>query len=373
MNALRDELHEIANEAPVADLADVALQGARRRRTSRLVLASAIAIAVIIGGTAALTNGLDRTNHPIVIAPPVETAEPLPRKGVGPLSHAYLHCPESAEGCEDRQWRVITRSGETYEIANALGQGVQGDMPSGPLVITDDGRRMVYIDAKDLTVSVRDLATGQVWRSRQKLPKAAFKGDLGMRISPDGLRVIHVNANGRSSHHVLVDLRSGRSRNLPANWWPVSVADGDGPVTLIRPYEDETRIQVLGHDPIVVKDFTYDFSALAPDGRTLARLGQTYDRKARPMIQQDRTIVTVNAITGGGSHKVPVTGIPSDMTFNRLGHWVNAAEVTLYARPSQDTFRNGESRDGETTLYAVNITTGKARPLITYPANAIVG
>ncbi|WP_433373130.1 hypothetical protein [Streptosporangium sp. CA-115845] len=365
MNLLRDELHRISDEAPQIDLAERALKGARRRRAITLALAVATAVAVLTGGVVTVVNGDLRGERPIVLTPVPETAPALPKMGVGPLARAYTHfCPPPPiddTDCVGGQWRVVTTSGVTYELTAALGlKNTDKKVLLGPVAITQNGRRIAYYSEKQQTFEVRDLRSGLIWKAPLTISKDDLDGENLLRLSPNGLHLIYTNFGGRPKpYSVLIDVAGGKTSSLNGDWFPVSVGDGGSPITLVRPYDRTTRIRVLGNEPITIKDFTYRFSALGPDGRTLVRIGSTRDRDAKPTPERPRTIVTIDAISGRENPEVATQGIPEELTPSHLGGWVSDTEVTLLAVPELPG-------SGTPALYAVNVHTGQTRRLRTF-------
>ncbi|MEV4745176.1 hypothetical protein AB0K21_02250 [Streptosporangium sp. NPDC049248] len=368
MNLLRDELHRIADEAPQIDLAERALKGARHRRAITLALVVATAVAMLTGGVVTVVtvvNGGLRGEGPIVLTPVPEVVPALPKKGVGPLARAYTHlCPPPTiddTDCVDGRWRVVTTSGVTYELTAALGlRNVGKEVLLGPVAITQNGRRIAYYSEKQQTIEVRDLRSGRIWKAPLTISKDDLDGENFLRLSPDGLHLIYTNFGGRPRpYSVLIDIAGGETSALNGDWFPVSVGDGGSPVTLVRPYDSTTRIRVLGNAPVTVKDFTYSFSALGPDGRTLVRIGSPRGRDAKPTPERPRTIVTIDAISGRENPEVAPQGIPEELSPSHLGGWVSETEVTLLAVPKLP-------RSGTPTLYAVNVHTGKTRQLRTF-------
>ncbi|MET8049641.1 hypothetical protein ABZU75_18785 [Streptosporangium sp. NPDC005286] len=365
MNLLRDELHRIANEAPQIDLAERALKGAKHRRAITLALAVATAVAVLTGGMVTVVNGGPHGERPIVLTPVPEVAPVLPKKDVGPLARAYTYfCPPPTiddTDCADGQWRVVTTSGVTYELTAALGlENTNKKVLLGPVAITQNGRRIAYYSEKQQTFEVRDLRSGRIWKAPLTISKNGLAGENFLRLSPNGLHLIYTNFGGRSKpYSVLIDMAEGKTTTLNGDWFPVSVGDGGSPITLVRPYDRTTRIRVLGNEPITIKDFTYRFSALGPDGRTLARIGSTRGRDAKPTPERLRTIVTIDAISGRENPEVPVQGILEELIPSHLGGWVSDTEVTLLAVPEFPG-------SGTPTLYALDVHTGRTRQLRTF-------
>ncbi|MEQ4725709.1 hypothetical protein [Nonomuraea sp. B19D2] len=348
MNTLRDDLHALAEEAPAVDLAAQAVRGARRRRATRLAVVAATVTCLIAAGGAVLLQQI-RPAPPIVLTPPETKALPLPAKGVGPVEQAYRpECRSAAkESC--RIWRIATREGDTYEL---------GKDARGPLEVTADGRRIAYYSSQHRTIVVRDLASGRTWKAPLKQPAEDFAVEYALRLSPNGLRFIVSGWGGRRQPNKLVDMERGTVTDLKRGWWPVSVSDGSGSVVLAKPYDNSSQVWVLGHDPITIPDFTYYYSALAPDGRTLARLGQTFDPDREPMVQEDGSIVTFDAVQAGRETRTPISGLAEGHRPSRLGSWLNATEVSVLATPER------LSADGPPSLvYAVDVRTGKSREL----------
>jgi hypothetical protein len=348
MNTLREDLHELAAHAPDVDLADLAIRGARRKRVVRLSLAAAVVVVGIAGGSAIRFQEV-RPMPPVVLTPPETKALPLPEKGVAPVEQAYR--PFCRGGCQETGWRVVTRSGETFQLPAV----------AGPVEATADGRRIAYYSEKDRGIVVRDLASGQIWKAPLKQPKQDFAVEYTLRMSPNGLRFIVSGWGGRREPNMLVDVEQGTVEQVDSGWWPVSVADDDGPVVLAKPYDNTTQVWVRGHKPVTIPDFTYAFSALSPDGRRLVRVGQFLSREA-PLVRRDGTIVTFDALTGGTQARVRVSGLPENMLPTKLGGWLTADEVTLVA--VEESPRSGASE----VAYAVNVQSGQAREL--FPLHA---
>lgn len=357
---LREDLHALAEQAPTVDLAARAVRGARRRRTTRLaVLTGAVLTCLAVVGGGVVSAWL-RPAPPIVMAPPETKVLPLPADGVEPVQYAY-RAACSSDPCGKTPWRIVTNQGDTYRL---------GDDLAGPLQVTADGRRIAYYSTKHGRIVVRDLASGKTWRSPLKQPEEDFEVEYALRLSPDGLRFIVSGWGGRRAPNKLVDVRRGTVTDLARGWWPVSVADSSGPVVLAKPYDDTSQVWVLGHDPITIPDFTYHYSALAPDGRTLARVGQTYDRDRRPMVRPDGSIVTIDATRGGEERRIPVSGLPEGQYPARLGGWLSATEVTLMAVAEPANVTPGGARRpsrGAAVVYAVDVRTGASRELFALP------
>ncbi|RSM96553.1 hypothetical protein DMB42_47645 [Nonomuraea sp. WAC 01424] len=340
MKSLSEDLHALAEQAPDVDLGARAVRGARRRRATRLAVAAAAAVCVIAGGGATF---LWQERAPALVLPPPETTVlPLPAKGVAPVEQFYRAiCRDTGPTCA---WRLVTRDGATYELA---------DGPrDGPVEATPDGRRIAYYSPGRHAVVVRDLAGGQVWTSPLKQQEREFDSEFALRLAPGGLRFA---VSGRTSNK-LVDLKRGTATDLPKGWWPVSVSDGTGPVVMAKSSDDTTSVRVLGHDPVAVTPSTYDFSALAPDGRTMARVNATLDRDRTPMVQKDGTLVVFDVL-GGVERRIRPSGLAAGLLPAKLGGWLSAREVTMMTV-------SGDARQ-DAVVYAVDVVSSRARELFT--------
>ncbi|GII80655.1 hypothetical protein Sru01_56370 [Sphaerisporangium rufum] len=363
MNMLRDDLRHIAGEAPDVDLTERAIRGARRRRATAVAAAAAMALVVTAGTVSAVISGVlpARRAAPIVAPTPVMVASPLPDSGVGPLAHA--HRTSCRIGVEENcvvTWRVETADGDVYRLDPARYHS------GGPMAITPDGLRLAYYDPARQRFQVRDLASGQVWTApRQTGPELLDNGDTVLRISPDGLHLTYSCFGCRSKpYNVLIDMAGRRQSTLPAEWIPVSVGAGGGPVTLIWPYDDHTSIRVLdraGRDErrtVTIQTFTDRFSTLGPDGRTIAWL----DLGTAEPAPQARIVVT-DLAQGGSGRSVTVGALPDGYRPARLGSWLGPAEVTMLAYPEEP------GRGATPMLYAVDVATGAVREIMRLPAD----
>ncbi len=207
---------------------------------------------------------------------------------------------------------------------------------------------------------MRDLASGRTWKAPLRQPEEDFAVEFALRLSPGGLRFVVSGWGGRREPNKLVDLVRGTVTDLKRGWWPVSVSDGSGPVVLAKPYDKTSQVWALDREPITIRDFTYHYSALAPDGRTLARLERIApdDRGRRPTTRQGGSVVVFDALRGGGETRTPVSGIAEGLHLSKLGGWLNSTEVTALAV--------AESPAGPApVVYAVDVRTGGSRELFT--------
>ncbi|GIH91056.1 WD40 repeat domain-containing protein [Planobispora siamensis] len=378
MTRLHDTLHRIADEAPAVDLADRAVRGSRRRRRRRTALA---AVAAVIAGGLAVGGGTGllpfRPAHDTVASPvnprswEIESS-PLPDSGVGPLAYAYpTSCPDrdAPPDCESGAWRVVTRDGETYDVPQALGLDSGGEI-RGPLTITPDGRFMAYYSRRDGTFKVRDLESGKELTAPSKVEKEQLNGEVFLRLSDDG-RHLAVTVFGSSKRlAVSIDMRNGRTTGLPSGWMPVSVANDGDPITVVDWTDTSSTVRLIsprGDGPAyVIPEYGQRFSALSPDGRTIVKIGMT--RNGDGPLDEDGTLGVYDTVEKSWS-KVEIRGLPDDTVALRLGHWLDGTTVTAWTVVSADGHRQD---DDTTTVHAVDITTGQARLLRTYPFPDVV-
>ncbi|GII02377.1 WD40 repeat domain-containing protein [Planobispora takensis] len=379
MTRLHDTLHRIADEAPAVDLADRAVRGSRRRRRRRTALAAVAAVVVgglVVGGGTGLLPF--RQAHDTVASPvnprswEIESS-PLPDRGVGPLAYAYLtSCPDrdAPPGCESGAWRVVTRDGETYDVPQAMGLSDTGEI-HGPVVITPDGRAMAYYSRQDETLKVRDLESGKELSAPIRIEQSRLAGEVFLRLSDDGRHLAITVFGAEKPLAVSLDMRNGRTTDLPSGWMPVSVANDGGPVTVVKWTDTSSTVRLIsprGDDSAyVIPEYGQEFSALSPDGRTIVKIGMTPSDDLP--IRADGTLGVYDIAEKAWS-KVEIRGLPEDGVVMRLGHWLDGTTVTARTVVSSD----GHRRDNDTTtVYAVNVTTGQARLLHTYPfPNAMV-
>jgi hypothetical protein len=354
MKTIREDLHLLAEQAPTVDLGARAVRGARRRRAARLAVVTAAVVCAITGGGAVVFQQV-RPSPSVVLTPPKTKVPPLPAKGVGALEQAYQPGCFTIVSCTSA-WRIVTRDGDTYELTDGLTRG--------PLEITPDGRKIAYYSPGKGTIVVRDLASGKVWKAPMKVSMEISNRERALRLSPDGLRFVISGWGGRQATNKLVDVEQGTVTELKKEWWPVSVANGSGPVVLVKPFELTSQVWVLGHKPVTIPDFTYDYSALGADGRTLVRIGTTFDRHRDPMVERDGTIVVFDALSPEVERRVSVTGLGKGLLPAKLGGWVNGEEVTMLTMAAES------DRPGP-AVYAVNVRTGRSRELFAPRSNDI--
>ncbi|MEU7749200.1 hypothetical protein [Nonomuraea sp. NPDC049158] len=383
MTWLRDALNDVADDAPQVDLTErtIRTRERRRRRTTPLVAAAAV-IAAALAVTAAVRL---LPAEPEVATGPKAVSD-LPARGVEPLSHAYMtFCrPESGEvpaGCVDGGWRVVTRGGRTYRVAQAL-RGAQSGLVDSPLAISRDGRKIAYYDIGARTFAVRDLASGSVLTAPTKVPKPWLGSIPHLLLSDDGRFLAFTKDPPLKDPAMLFDMRERMARPLPNGWNPIGLSPDGGTITLAE-YAPKTRLQTItrlwqtstaGNAKTVDVTGHYLAGGLGPDGKTVIALereevpGTGCFRSGGDLVQLDRE-------TGKVVRRVPVRGLSMTGNFVYLRGWNGPQEITALAQPL--ACKKGGDHDpaptldppyGPFTAYAVNVKTGQARKLATYTA-----
>lgn len=374
MTRLREALDDLAEDAPAVDLADWAIARSRRRRRIGMAAGSAAAtgLAVLVCVALGVLPGITppAADKPVVAAVTGTIAD-LPGRGVGPLSHAYrTFCKVGGPippDCRNGGWRVVTRTGRTYHVPQALGMGTgTGSGPRFfPLTISRDGRRMAYYSASAGTFKVRDLASGAEQAAPVTVTVNRLGGNARLELSDDGRYLAFTGYPSRKENGLIIDMRARTTFPLPVGWDPRSI-DGTA-VTLARygRYGEKPGIWVMplagGGSPVTVDGAYARFSALTPDGAAVAAL-----RRSKTPDRLDGTITVLDVRTGKVSRTVPMRGLPKGSLPLTLGSWLNATEVTLAAIPSD------EVRENRQVTYAVNVETGRVRRLAVYHPQHVI-
>ncbi|WP_433510539.1 hypothetical protein ACQP2T_42665 [Nonomuraea sp. CA-143628] len=383
MTWLRDALNDVADDAPQVDLTErtIRTRERRRRRIAPLVAAAAV-IAAALAATAVVR---------LLPAEPEAATDPkavsdLPARGVEPLSHAYMtFChPQSGEvpaGCVDGGWRVVTRSGRTYRVAQAL-RGTQPTLVTSPLAISGDGSKIAYYDVGARTFAVRDLASGSVLMAPAKVSKAQLGSIAHLLLSDDGRFLAFTKRPPLKDPAMLFDMRERRVQPLPNGGNPIGLSSDGGTITLAE-HAGRTRLRTISGlwqpaKAVIVKtvDVTGDYlvGGLGPDGKTVIAVeseevpGTGCFRSGRDLVQLDRE-------TGKVARRVPIRGLFTTSNRVYLRGWTGPQEVTALAQ-TLVCKKSGPSDPVSTleppylpfTAYAVNVKTGQARKLATYTA-----
>lgn len=343
MTRLRSALEGLAEEAPLVNLADAAIDGHRRRRRTRLALttvgAVATAAALVAAGVAVLPRGAD---------PAVEVAvvPELPDGKVGAISRAYLTPCEADKktkrfDCAAVEWRVVTQSGKTYRVPQALSISAHPDRDV-PVAISRDGRMLAYYSRAAQAHVVRDLVGGGEVTSPVKVAEKRIGIGSMLALSDDGRHLVFDPREGSKQPSLLIDMRTGRTVSISGKYEVISVKDGAAALIRYRK-TDLWLMPVTGGGKPVRFDGTFImFSEIAPDGRTVAAVEFADVAKNR--------LTLLDAKTGRTLRKVPIDGLPKGSRVDGTGIWLSKKEVTAVV--------SGRGRDHH---YAVDVTTGKAR------------
>ncbi|WP_440098226.1 hypothetical protein [Streptosporangium sp. H16] len=388
MTWLRDVLVDLADDSPQVDLAERTIAAHdRRRRTVISLLAAATVVAVALGTTAAIRLLPDEP--PPDGSQEVASGGDLPARGVGPLSHAYKTFCKPASGkapsdCRDGGWRVVTLSGRTYHVPEALPSLAPGrtGLRDSPLAISRDGRKIAYYSAGEGTFQVHDLASGQKTTAANKVPKSLLGSISRLMLSDDGRFVAFSKVPEFKDPALLIDMRDRVVRELPNRWVPVGLSR-DGATITLADYSPRSRLRTIsnlwpssskGDSTSFILPVSYSFSPLAPDGKTVAAI-ENLSTPEKPC--RHGNLALMDTLTGKKRKTTVISGLPADVSKISLRTWLGAEEVTaltmsLRCRPASQV------PDDEPavidlpyrtmTAYAVNVRTGKARKLATYRA-----
>ncbi|MGW2150073.1 hypothetical protein ACWCOT_37615 [Nonomuraea bangladeshensis] len=383
MTWLRDALDDVAGNAPQVDLTErtIEIRKRRRRRTTSLVAAAAV-VAIALGVTSAVR--LQPARPDPAVAP--GTVTDLPARGVGPLSHAFMtFCrPERGKapaGCVDGGWRVVTRGGTTYRVAQARPGSTSG-LRESPLAISRDGRKIAYYDTEAGTFAVRDLASGTVITAPTKVPTAWLGSIAHLLLSDDGRFLAFTKRPPLKDPAMLFDLRERMARPLPNGWNPIGLSP-DGDTITLAEYAPRTRLRTItrlwqtstsGNTATVDVAGRYLVGALGPDGNSVVAV-ESVQAGIAGCLRSGADLVHLDRKTGKVLRKVPVRGLSMTANQVHLRGWTSPHEITALAKPlvchERDDDAPAPSLDPPYvpfTAYAVNVETGQARKLATYTA-----
>ncbi|MEU5864950.1 MULTISPECIES: hypothetical protein [unclassified Nonomuraea] len=363
MTRLRDALNGLAEEAPpanLADLADLAVVGYRRRRRSTATLAAVATIAVLAGVTATvLMAGPRRTPA----AAPQEAPVPvLPAGEVGTLSHAYLETCLPPKGkdplpdCVPDEWRVVTSAGKTYRVPQALGTTTRNRRV--PVAVSRDGRMFAYYDKDAGAHVVRDMVTGVETVSAAKVKEERLGVGSMLVVSDDGRHLAFDPREGTKDPGLLIDVRTGGTVPVPGVYEPVAIKDGVAELVRYRRTDLLFMPVTGGGRPVRFDGVFIMFSELAPDGRTVVAFEFPPGKKAQPEYVT-RRLTVLDTRTGRTLRKVSVKGLPKRAGIDDATIWQSPSEVTLAVEVGPDT-----------RAYAVDVRTGRARPVAKYPGRS---
>ncbi|MEQ4723862.1 hypothetical protein [Nonomuraea sp. B19D2] len=352
MTRLREALKDLAEEAPPVSLVDAAIAGHRRRRRTRLAVTAVVTAAALMATTAGATVFWPRGGQ--VATPQREGTVPdLPDGKVGAIGYAYqTPCYVSADrqviDCRRVAWQVVTRTGTTYRVPQALVTTSKGN--DIPVAVSRDGRMLAYYSRAAQAHVVRDLVSGQETTSPVAVKEDQIKMGNQLVVSDDGRYVAfdpHVN---HKEPGLLIDMRTGKAVSIPREYEPISIKDGV--VELVRYVKTDLWLMPVtgGGKPVRFEGAYINFSELAPDGRTVVASYFKDLQAGTPMLS------LLDTKTGRTLRKVPVRGLPKRSGIFRTSVWQSPSEVVVLSMAGKNN-----------STYLVNVNTGKARHLADYP------
>ncbi|MEU6778294.1 hypothetical protein ABZ912_03755 [Nonomuraea angiospora] len=352
MTRLREALSGLAEEAPLVSLADAAIAGHRRRRHATVAATTVATIAALVATAAVGTVVWPRDAYPA--APQsTDTVADLPDGKVGAIKYGYrTPCDVSEDqqviNCRVQEWRVVTRAGTTYRLPQALAVTRKGGY--SPIAISRDGRMLAYYSREAQAHVVRDLTTGAVSTSPFKVKEEQVQIGTQLVVSDDGRYVgFDPRVGSKRDTGLLIDVRTGKVVRVPDKFEVISIKAGVA--QLLRYVKtDMWLMPVTGGGKPVRFDGTFIlFSEVAPDGRTVV---------ARDYKDKEPALTVLDAKTGRIVRKVPIRGLPNGGSFHGVSVWQSPSEVVILSARKQ------------TSTYAVNIETGKARHLADFPSGS---
>ncbi|MFI7135546.1 hypothetical protein ACIBQ1_58550 [Nonomuraea sp. NPDC050153] len=382
MTWLRDVLDDLADDAPQVDLTERTIRARERRRRWTVPIVATAAVVV----TALIVTAVVRLlpSQPAPATGP-GTVTDLPARGVRPLSHAYMtFCePEDGKappGCVDGGWRVVTRDGATYRVAQAL-RGPESGLRPSPLAISRDGGKIAYYDTAAGTFAVRDLASGEVLTAPTRVPKAWLGSIAHLLLSDDGRFLAFTKSPPLKDPAMLFDMRERMVRPLPNGWNPIGLSPDGNTITLAE-YAPKTRLQTISRlwqtstaSNARTVDVTghYLVGGLGLDGKSVVAV-ESVNVPGTDCLRSGGSLVYLDRDTGKVLRRVPVRGLSMTQNFVHLRSWIGPREIIALATPfvcgdkdAPETPR-GDPPYAPFTAYAVNVKTGTARKLTTYTA-----
>ncbi|MFC5835274.1 hypothetical protein [Nonomuraea insulae] len=354
MTRLREALDGIAAEAPPVNLADAAIAGHRRRRRATLALA-AVATVAVVGGASAAVSLPGRWAADAAAPQDAAVVPDLPDGPVGALTYAYqtlcevdyISKQQATVDCGSVEWRVVTTTGRTYRMPQALAYNVN-DRPV-PVAISRDGRKLAYYSRDAQAHVVRDMVTGTEVTSPVTVPEEKIGIGSTLVLSDDGRHLVFDPRVGSKYPGVLIDTRTGARATLNGKYETVGIKDGH--VELIRYIKTDLWLRPVagGGKPVRFDGVFIAFSEVSPDGRTVAAQDMA-DRRSHK-----QTLTLLDVKTGRTLRKVEINGMPKAFGMDGTTVWRSASEVTV-------TYTNSQGRFG----YGVDVKTGKARLLTRY-------
>ncbi|MFG1956148.1 hypothetical protein [Nonomuraea sp. NPDC049028] len=353
MTRLREALGDIAEEAPLVSLADVAIAGHRHRRRTVLT-ASAVAVLCVTAAVAVVVAVPWPRGAQTATRQGQEAVPDLPPGKVGAISRAYMTSCKVIEheiDCTAVEWRVVTRAGKTYRVPQALAKTAKGERV--PVAISRDGRLLAYYSRDAQAHVVRDLVGGSETTSAVTIKEERIGVGSMLVLSDDGRYIAFDPRVGSKYPGMLIDVRTGRTTHINGKYEPVSVKGGVAELVRYRKTDLWLMPVTGGGKPVRFNGVFIMFSEVAPDGRTVAAVEFPKVGKGEPLMLEKSTLTLLDAKTGKLLRKVPISGLPDD----RGG----VAGTTIWQSESEVTLLYG-GKEGERS-YAVDVNTGRARLL----------
>ncbi|MFI7705695.1 hypothetical protein [Nonomuraea sp. NPDC049480] len=344
MTRLRNALSDLADEAPPVSLVDAAIAGHRRKRRAMLAVATVATIAALVATTAGAVVIWPRGGQP---ATPqrVDTVPDLPDGKVEAIDRAYqTRCKVNEEpriiDCSAVEWRVVTRSGKTYRVPQAV--VATRKVLRVPVAISRDGRMLAYYSRKAQAHVVRDLVSGAEVTSPVTVTEDRMGPGPLLAVSEDGRYVAFDPREGSKEPGMLIDMRTGKTVSIPGKYEVISIKDGAA--ELIRYVKTDLWLMPVtgGGKPVRFDGTFIMFSELSPDGRTVTAVEFSELKK--------RTLTLLDAKTGRILRKLPIRGLPKDGFIGGTTTWRSRSELTIVVESKKNLY-----------TYTVDVTTGQAR------------
>ncbi|AWS45460.1 hypothetical protein [Streptosporangium sp. 'caverna'] len=344
MTRLRNTLKDLAEEAPLVNLADAAIAIHRRRRRTMLAVSTVATVAALVATTAGAVVVWPRGDH---MATPqrVDTVPDLPDGRVGAINHAYqTNCTVNEAtrdvDCSAVEWRVATRSGRTYRVPQALVSSRKALRT--PVAISRDGRMLAYYSHDAQAHVVRDLVSGVKVTSPVTVKEDRIGPGSMLAVSEDGRYVAFDPREGSKDPGLLIDMRTGKTVSIPGKYEVTSIKNGAAELIRYRKTDLWLMPVTGGGKPVRFDGVFIMFSELSPDGRTVVAVDFPEVRK--------RVLTLLDAKTGRTLRKVPIRGLPKDGSVDGTATWLSRSEVTIVV-----------SGKGLRSSYVVDVNTGRAR------------
>ncbi|WP_433517329.1 hypothetical protein ACQP2T_18325 [Nonomuraea sp. CA-143628] len=361
MTRLREALGDIAEEAPLVSLADVAIAGHRHRQRTVLT-ASAVAALCVTAVAVVVVAAVPWPRTAQTATQQGQAAVPdLPPGNVGPISRAYMTSCKLVgreSDCSAVEWRVVTRAGKTYRVPQALVESAKGERV--PVAISRDGRMLAYYSRDAQAHVVRDLVGGSETTSPVAIKEERIGVGSMLVLSDDGRYIAFDPREGSKYPGMLIDVRTGRTTHINGKYEPVSVKGGVAELVRYRKTDLWLMPVTGGGKPVRFNGVFIMFSEVAPDGRTVVAVEFPKVGKGEPVTLEKNMLTLLDAKTGKTLRKVPISGLPNDRGgIDGATIWQSESEVTLLYG----------DKEGERS-YAVDVNTGRARLLDRQPGSA---